>query len=63
MTMATATEQIYAAQIDRHRDHLTLLRAQVRKEQYLTTQTKEMLTLGLDLIDVMLNEMSHTLRL
>ena len=60
--MATATEQIYAAQIDRHRDHLALLRAQVYKEQYLTTQRKDMLTLGLDLIEDMLNDMSHALR-
>lgn len=62
MTMATATEQIYAAQIDRHRDHLALLRAQVYKEQYLTTQRKDMLVLGLDLVDGMLNDMAHTLR-
>lgn len=60
--MATATEQIYAAQIDRYRDHLALLRAQVYKEHFLTTQRKDLLTLGLDLVDDMLNEMAHTLR-
>lgn len=30
--MTTTTEQIYAAQIDRHRDHLALLRAEGAKE-------------------------------
>ena len=60
--MATVREQIYAAEIDRFRDHMALLRAQVYKEEYLTTQRKDMLTLGLDLVDGMLNEMAQTLR-
>lgn len=60
--MATATEQIYAAQIDRYRDHLALLRAQVNKEQYFTTQRKDLLANRLDLIDTLLGDMAHYLR-
>lgn len=60
--MATATEQIYAAELDRYRTHLAFIRTQVYKEQYMPTQRKDTLILGLDLIDGMLNEMAHTLR-
>lgn len=60
--MATATEQIYAAQIDRYRDHLALLRAQVYKEQYFTAQRKDLIANRLDLVDLLLADMARDLR-
>lgn len=60
--MATATEQIYAAHIDRYRDHLALLRAQVVKDQYFPSHYKEWLTKSLDIVDSDLNYIAHTLR-
>lgn len=60
--MATATEHIYAAQIDRYRDHLAQLRAQVVKEQYLPLSRKHMIASDLNLVDDILNILSRHLR-
>lgn len=60
--MGTATEIFYASQIDRYRDHLALLRAQVYKEQYLTTRGKDMLSAGLATVDEILHDLAHVLR-